>query len=449
MLNKPVCALLLDAYLKSELKMSVSVFWFRRDLRLYDNHGLLEALKSGNPVIPLFIFDENILSKLSHDDRRVPFIHRHVTNLHKALDQQGSGLLVMTGDPVVVFAGLMKEMDIAAVYTNKDYEPYAVSRDNQIRDLLATKNIRLYSFNDHLIFEPHEIVKNEGTPYEIFTPFSKRWIKEYQEKDPVYYHSEKLFNYFSPVYTVIPELKELGFDRTEDWYPDNELPINLISDYSLTRDFPWMDSTTRIGPHLRFGTISIRRCVSTAIEYSSTWLNELIWREFFTHILAFYPEVTEHAFKRQYDSIQWLNDERMFSLWIDGMTGYPLVDAGMRELKATGFMHNRVRMVTASFLVKHLLIDWRWGEAYFASQLLDYDLASNNGNWQWVAGCGCDAAPYFRIFNPLRQQQRFDPDMSYIKRWIPEFGNTDYPDPIVNHEFARDRCIKAYKKVLV
>lgn len=430
--------------------MTVSVFWFRRDLRLNDNHGLLEALKSGNPVLPVFIFDDNILSKLSTNDRRVPFIHRHVLNLNKVLEKQGSGLLVKKGDPVSVFIELLEAYNVTGVYTNWDYEPYAISRDKQLSDLLSERNIKLHTFNDHLIFEPHELVKNTGKPYEIFTPFSKRWISEYCDREPVYYESEKYFpNFYRPVLTSIPNLAELGFNYSDNWFPDDELDLNKISDYNLTRDFPWMDATTRIGPHLRFGTISIRRCVSTAIEYNSTWLNELIWREFFTHILAFHPEVTEHAFKRQYDAIEWLNDEKMFKLWVEGMTGYPLVDAGMRELKTTGFMHNRVRMVTASFLVKHLLIDWRWGEAYFASQLLDYDLASNNGNWQWVAGCGCDAAPYFRIFNPLRQQQRFDPDMSYIKRWIPEFGNNDYPDPIVNHEFARDRCIKAYKKVLV
>lgn len=429
--------------------MPVNIFWFRRDLRLFDNHGLFRALKSSHEVLPLFIFDENILYKLAPDDLRVPFIQSHVRLLDDELRKYRSSLLCRRGAPVEVFRELLETYDITEVFTNEDYEPYAVERDNAVEKLLNEHGKRLFKYSDQLIFRPGEILKSNGEPYEIFTPFSKKWREKFDNMQVQNYPVEQFLNKLCNTDNFLfPSIDELGFTSKYKEYPSNQLSIQRISDYALTRDYPWMDATTRIGPHLRYGTISIRRCVEAAREYSSTWLNELIWREFFMHILALFPYVATVSFRRQYDKIVWLNDESQFDKWCKGLTGYPLVDAGIREMNATGFMHNRVRMTVAGFLVKHLLIDWRWGEAYFASHLLDFDQASNNGNWQWVAGTGCDAAPYFRIFNPKRQQERFDPEFKYIKKWVPEFGTPDYPDPMVDHDFARHRCIKAYKMVV-
>lgn len=429
--------------------MPVNIFWFRRDLRLFDNHGLFKALKSPNEVLPLFIFDDNILNKLLPDDRRVSFIHQHTKLLDEELRKYRSSLLIKKGDPVAVFEELLQMYDIKNVYTNEDYEPYAKERDNAVQKMLQGHGKDLLKFNDQLIFRPGEILKPNGEPYEIFTPFSKKWLEKFDDQKIQSYPVEKyLNNLYNADCNHFPALNELGFTSLTIDFPSNQLSISKISGYALSRDYPWMDATTRIGPHLRFGTISIRRCVEAAIEYSSTWLNELIWREFFMHILALFPYVAHSSFRRQYDKIVWLNDESQFEKWCKGMTGFPLVDAGIREMIATGFMHNRVRMTVAGFLVKHLLIDWRWGEAWFAEHLLDFDQASNNGNWQWVAGCGCDAAPYFRIFNPIRQQVRFDPEFKYIRKWIPEYGTADYPQPMIDHDFARNRCIVAYKKAL-
>jgi len=430
-------------------KMPINIFWFRRDLRLLDNHGLYRALKSSSEVLPLFIFDDNILDKLSPDDLRIPFIHQQVRLLDDELRKYRSCLLIKRGDPVVVFEELLQLFDIANVFTNEDFEPYAIERDNSVQKLLKEHGKDLQKYNDQLIFRPGEILKPNGKPYEIFTPFSKNWLERFENQELQSYPVEQYLNsLYKTDSSYFPTIEELGFNSARREYPSNQLSISKISDYALSRDYPWMDATSRIGPHLRFGTISIRRCVEAAAEYSSTWLNELIWREFFMHILALFPYVANGSFRRQYDKIVWLNDESQFEKWCKGLTGYPLVDAGMREMNTTGFMHNRVRMTVASFLVKHLLIDWRWGEAWFASHLLDFDLASNNGNWQWVAGCGCDAAPYFRIFNPVRQQVRFDPEFKYIKKWVPEYGTPEYPLPMIDHNFARNRCIAAYKKAV-
>ncbi len=429
--------------------MPVNIFWFRRDLRLFDNHGLYRALKSSFEVLPLFIFDDNILINLTPDDLRMPFIHNHLRLLDDELQKYRSSLLIKRGNPVAVFEELLELYDIANVITNEDYEPYAIERDNSVQKMLKGHGKDLLKYSDQLIFKPGDILKPNGEPYEMFTPFSKKWIGKFEDMLVQSYPVEK---YLNKLYNLdkrhFPSLDELGFMPSITEFPANKLSIEKISQYALTRDYPWMDATTRIGPHLRFGTISIRRCVEAAIEYSSKWLNELIWREFFMHILALFPHVATRSFRGQYDKIEWLNDETQFERWCKGLTGYPLIDAGMREMNATGFMHNRVRMAVASFLVKHLLIDWRWGEAWFASHLLDFDQASNNGNWQWVAGCGCDAAPYFRIFNPVRQQVRFDPEFKYIRKWVPEYGTADYPQPMIDHDFARNRCIAAYKKVV-
>lgn len=431
--------------------MRVSVFWFRRDLRLDDNHGLFNALKSGNPVLPVFIFDTEILDKLPTGDTRVPFIHKQIVKLTAELRNIGSTLIVRRGKPLEVFNQLIKEFSISAVYANHDYEPYAIARDNGVKALFAESGISFNTSGDQLIFEPGEVLRPDGKHYEVFTPFGKKWLELYKLKGDIHYGSESLkANYIKAVESnyEVPSLEELGFKESGITYPEKMPALELITDYGKTRDFPALDSTTRVGIHLRFGTVSVRNYVQQAGLYSPVWLNELIWREFFMHILSFFPHVVNYSFRKQYDGIKWVNDEALFQQWCDGKTGYPLVDAGMRELRETGFMHNRVRMVTASFLVKHLLTDWRWGEQWFADHLLDFELSSNNGNWQWAAGSGCDAAPYFRIFNPSRQQERFDPQFMYIKKWIPEFGTASYQKPVIDHEFARKRCIEEYKKGL-
>lgn len=426
--------------------MSINIFWFRRDLRLADNHALYQALESEKPVQPLFIFDTNILNKLKSDDRRVKFIHDQIIVLNNELNRYNGSLMIRVGDPYEVFEKLLEDIDIVDVYANEDYEPYALKRDKAIHELLLKKRKNLLLFKDQLIFHPDEILKTDGSPYEIFTPFSKRWKQSLKENSTDEYPSLKhLENIRETENSKIPTLQELGFKDTNAIFPTKEPPVAIIRNYAETRNLPSVKGTTQIGIHIRFGTVSIRECVRLAIQHSEVWLNELIWREFFTQMIFHYPHLTNKCYKKKYDRITWRNNEEEFERWKSGTTGYPLVDAGMHELSETGFMHNRVRMVTASFLVKHLLIDWRWGEAWFAEKLLDYDLAINVGNWQWVAGCGCDAAPYFRIFNPITQQLKFDPDNQYIKTWITEYGTNAYPEPIIDHQFARIRCLEAYK----
>jgi len=430
----------------------MNLFWFRRDLRLNDNHGLYEALKSGKEVLALFIFDTSILGKLKSDDRRVPYIHREILKIDQQLREFGSRIIVRHGEPSEVISRLIREFSIDAIYANQDYEPYGIKRDSEISDLLNREGKKLFLFNDHLIFKPGEVLKPDGTTYTVFTSFSKKWLANFNVDKLVRYPSESYFHKFVVSdainqETEIPSLQKLGFNSEEIHYPEAIIPLEKVINYADTRDYPAIDATTKLGMALRFGTISIRECVDIAASNSNIWLNELIWREFFMHILFYYPDVVDHSFKKQYDKIRWINDEGHFRKWCEGKTGYPLVDAGMRQMIKTGFMHNRVRMVTASFLVKHLLIDWRWGEAFFAEQLLDYELSSNNGNWQWAAGSGCDAAPYFRIFNPMRQQERFDPTFAYIRKWVPEYGTPLYPAPVVNHEFARKRCLEAFSIV--
>lgn len=448
--------------------MSLNIFWFRRDLRLSDNHGLHEALIAGKPVLPVFIFDENIIHDLKRDDKRIIFIYRRLQKINSELEKIGSRLIVKRGTPENVFLELIDRYNVSAVYANADYEPYAVKRDSNIKALLSSRKIGFFTFKDQLIFEPGEIVKPDGSLYEIFTPFSRKWLSLFHQKLHLEeYKSEQLLkNLTTDIYKETRDnrapggdnrqlsaepfisIEELGFSDNGFEFPDEEIPVEKIREYDKTRDYPAIDGTTRLGIHLRFGTISIRECVKTASEFNQTWLNELIWREFFMHVLAYFPRVVDTAFKVKYDNINWRNNEDDFARWCNGTTGYPLVDAGMRQMLQTGFMHNRVRMVTASFLTKHLLIDWRWGEAFFAEHLLDYELASNNGNWQWAAGCGCDAVPYFRIFNPTRQQEKFDKDLKYVRQWVPEYGTSAYPEPVVEHEFARERCLDAYRKAL-
>lgn len=431
------------------MSQTINIFWFRRDLRLNDNRGLWHALSSGLPVIPLFIFDKNILQSLPGDDRRVNFIYKTLSSMNRKLLQNGSGLHVYFGTPPEVFENLLQKYRVNAVFTNHDDEPYALERDAKIREMLSTAGVSFHTFGDHLLFERSDILKPEGSPYVVFTPYSKKWLELKARKGIPSYPSETLTGYFSDqTAPSFPALEEMGFRFLDFDYPPDEPDTLKLKNYAGTRNFPALDATSRLGLHLRFGTVSTRECIRTAEAVSTTWLNELIWREFFAQIMYHFPYVVNGAFRKEYDRIEWLNREEDFVRWCEGTTGFPMADAGMRELKQTGFMHNRVRMVTASFLTKHLLIDWRWGEAWFAENLLDFELASNNGNWQWAAGSGCDAAPYFRIFNPAEQARKFDKDEVYIRKWIPEYGTSTYPRPMVNHSEARERCLKTYARAL-
>lgn len=428
----------------------ISVFWFRRDLRLKDNAGLHYALKSGDPVLPVFIYDTEILDELEDkSDPRVYFIYQTLVTLQEELKEYGSTLYVIHGTPLQTFTKLVKEYEIAAVYTNNDYEPYATKRDKEIQALLKKKGIAFYSYKDQVIFEKDEIVKDNKEPYTVFTPYSKKWLDRLNDFYLKSYPTKKYFKSFlkQPL-KQLPSLESLGFKKTSVVFPPSTLSAELAKNYDKTRDFPNIKGTTHLSLHLRFGTISIRELARKARDLNKVLLNELIWRDFYQMILWYYPRVINESFKKEYDNIKWRYSEKDFEHWCNGTTGYPIVDAGMRELNQTGYMHNRVRMITASFLTKHLLIDWRWGEAYFAKKLLDYDLAANNGGWQWAAGSGNDAAPYFRIFNPHLQTQKFDPEFKYIRKWVPEFEDDSYPKPIVEHQFARQRCLEAYKEAL-
>lgn len=428
----------------------ISVFWFRRDLRIEDNTGLFDALSKKGNVLPLFIFDSDILDKIEDKkDKRVSFIYDQIKKLKRYFEKHGSSILIKYGKPADVFTELIHQFDIEAVYTNHDYEPYARNRDDAIEALLKKKKIIFKSHKDQVIFEKSEITKDNGKPYTIFTPYNKKWRSRLKASDlaphpsanfPDRYFKTRAFPKFN--------LKDTGFDYIDFKHPALWPEPHILADYHQTRDIPSINGTSRMSLHLRFGTISIRNLAKTALEVNEAFLNELIWREFYVMILWHFPKVVNQAFKPKYDQIGWLNDERHFDAWSEGITGYPIVDAGMRELNKTGYMHNRVRMIVASFLCKHLLIDWRWGEAYFAQKLLDYELSSNNGGWQWAAGSGCDAVPYFRIFNPELQTKKFDPEFKYIKKWIPEFQDLSYPKPVVEHRFARKRALAEYKRAL-
>lgn len=427
----------------------IAIHWFRRDLRLHDNAALYHALKSGLAVMPVFIFDTEILSQLDDSqDKRIEFIHQALGNLHTDLIKMGSSLLVYYGKPAEIWGEILAENNVNQVFANHDYEPYAKKRDSEIATMLAAKNIGFHTFKDQCIFEKSEVVKDDGKPYTIFTPYSRKWKSKLNAFYLKPYPTEKYFTNFIKIKPQhIISLHELGFESSGFQFPDKEVKDDLIHYYEKTRDIPSIPGTSRLSVHLRFGTVSIRALANRATQLSEVWLNELIWRDFYMMILWHFPHVVSQAFKHDYDRIVWRNNEEEFSKWCEGKTGYPIVDAGMRELKTTGFMHNRVRMVTASFLTKHLLVDWRWGEAYFAQKLLDYDLSANNGGWQWAAGSGCDAAPYFRVFNPSLQTKKFDAELKYIKKWVPEINDLNY-QPIVVHEFARERVLRVYKEAL-
>lgn len=430
---------------------TVNIFWFRRDLRLDDNAGLYHALRSNKPVVPIFIFDKFILDALEEKaDRRVEFIHAALHEIQEKLIKLNSTLEVYYGTPEQTFKHLFGKYKIETVFTNHDYEPYAKERDGVINDILQQQGADFKTYKDQVILEKNEVLKDDGKPYTVFTPYSRKWkavLTDYHLKP--YPNKKYLQNFFKQPPQEIPSLESMGFQAVDKPAPSKQLNEELVKKYGQQRNFPGIQGTSKMGVHLRFGTVSIRWLATAAKALSETYLNELIWRDFYQNILWHFPHVGKgKAFKPEYDQIEWRNDEGEFQKWCDGQTGYPIVDAGMRELNETGFMHNRVRMIVASFLCKHLLLDWRLGEAYFAKKLLDFDLASNNGGWQWAAGSGCDAAPYFRIFNPRLQTEKFDKDLKYIRKWVPELDSFDYPKPIVDHEFARKRCLEVYSKAL-
>ena len=433
------------------MRKNVNIFWFRRDLRLDDNVGLYEVLKADLPVLPIFIFDSEILDKLPKDDARVTFIHETLQNMRDALqDEHRSSIAIFHGKPFEIYKTLIKEYSINTVYTNHDYEPYATERDEEVKTLLTENNIEFKTYKDQVIFEKDEVVKKDGNPYVVYTPYMRTWKEKFKTIDFKFHPSEKhLENIIKNKNLPNLSLSDIGFEKSNQNIAPYEVTPSLIQAYEATRNFPAKDATSRLGPHLRFGTVSVRKMVEKAIaEENEIFWQELIWREFFMQILWHFPHTKDRAFKSKYDRIEWRNNEDEFKLWCEGKTGYPLVDAGMRELNESGFMHNRVRMLVGSFLCKHLLIDWRWGEAYFAEKLHDYEMASNVGNWQWVAGSGVDAAPYFRIFNPTSQIQKFDKNHEYIKKWVPDYQEPTYPQQIVDHKMARERCLENYKAAL-
>lgn len=429
----------------------IAIFWHRRDIRTTDNAGLYHALKSGLQVIPIFIFDKNILEKLANkSDKRVNFIHEQISDLKLEYQKLGTDLWVEYGEVNDIWKSLVKKFNIKKVFINHDYEPYANDRDAEIKQFFNNLSIDFLSFKDQCIFEKEEVTKDDGKPYTVFTPYSRKWKAKLNDDYLKPYETEKYFDALLKVETLQPliSLNEMGFEKVVVNYPSKQTTLAIIKNYSEQRNFPSIAGTSKLGIHFRFGTISIREKAKKTIGISEVFLNELIWRDFYMMILHHFPHIVKRAFRPEYDKINWINNEHDFKSWCEGKTGYPIVDAGMRELNETGFMHNRVRMIVASFLTKHLLIDWRWGEAYFAQKLLDFDLSANNGGWQWAAGCGTDAAPYFRVFNPTLQAQKFDKENQYIKKWVPEFLSINYTKPIVEHTFARNRCLQVYKEAL-
>ena len=428
-----------------------ALFWHRRDLRIDDNKGLFEALKQNEIVHPIFIFDKSILDKLANNDQRILFIYQEIESLKKSYQNLGSDLWVYYGEPSEIIPKIAQELNCSSVYFNNDYEPYALQRDQEIQLSLNNIKIEFIGKKDHVIFEKNEVLKDDGKPYTIFTPYSRKWKANLKEEDLREYSIEKYIGNLvqKQQEEALITLEEMGFEsKVLHDFPDRIAKNEILKNYHLSRNFPAVKGTSKLSLHLRFGTISIRKLALIAREQNETYLNELIWRDFYQMIIFHFPKSAENSFKAQYDKIIWEKNEVHFDAWCTGKTGYPIVDAGMRELNATGFMHNRVRMVVASFLTKHLLLDWRLGAAYFAEKLLDFELASNTGGWQWAAGCGCDAAPYFRVFNPQAQQEKFDKSFEYIKKWVPEYGTSSYPEPIIEHKFARERILQRFKSAL-
>ena len=430
------------------MREAISIFWHRRDLRTEDNAGMYKALSGNQPVLPIFIFDTNILSKLHERDARVVFIHKELQKLKKYYQNKGSDLRVFFDTPENAFEQLCSAFNVRSVYTNRDYEPYARQRDENMHEWFGSKGIAFIGAKDHVIFEKREILKDNGDPYTVFTPYSKKWKNHLAADTFAPFPSENLENFHAIQPEELIKLNDLGFEAFEPQFPEKNITPDLLEVYKDKRDIPSVKGTSRLSVHLRFGTMSIRSLAKKGQKHSESWLNELIWRDFYQMIIFHFPKSIDHEFKSKYAKIPWSKNMGHFEKWTEGKTGYPMVDAGMRELNTTGFMHNRVRMVVASFLTKHLLLDWRLGERYFAEKLLDFELASNVGGWQWAAGSGCDAAPYFRVFNPESQLKKFDPEHRYVKKWVPEYGTSSYPEPIVDHKWARQRAIDTYKKAL-
>lgn len=434
-----------------ENETKINIFWFRRDLRLNDNRGLSEALNAGLPVLPIFIFDTKILEKLEDkEDKRVAFIHETLTQIKNELNELGSDLQLFYGDPLKVWEEeILNKYDFEQVFCNEDFEPYGMNRDKKVQKLLQSNEKSLNLSKDNFIFTKNDVVKKDGTPYTVYTPYKNKWLETLTPEDIQSLNTKKVFkNFLKTPNSQGISLEQMGFKEASSDFFKRTIKKKVIDDYDKTRDLPALLGTSRLGLHLRFGTISIRKCVQIGRELNQTWLEELIWRDFFCQILYHFPKNEKKCFKAKYENIPWKNNKSEFKKWCEGNTGYPMVDAGMRELNATGFMHNRVRMIAGSFLVKHLLIDWRWGEKYFAKKLLDFDLASNNGNWQWVAGTGCDASPYFRIFNPETQMKKFDGELKYVKKWVPEYETKDYIEPMIEHKFAYNRALGTYKQAI-
>lgn len=434
----------------------ISICWMRRDLRWHDHASLSAAFEEGLPVLPFFIFDKGILDELEdRADSRVHFIHHQLARMQSQVEAHGKGIWIEHEEVDKAWDRLLERLQtkgfqVKSVHVNRDYEPYATDRDRRVRERLESKGIRWNDHQDHVLFEPHEVLKADGTPYTVFTPFSKRWLASNPEARLAPYPSARHLPQLLGIQDApFPSLDSMGFESVPtDRFPPVQLEPERLNAYAERRDLPALPGTTRLSVHLRFGTVSIREAMKAGFQHSQKWLMELIWREFYQSILHHFPHSVDRAFKPQYDAVEWEPAGPAFEAWKVGKTGYPLVDAGMRELLATGFMHNRVRMVVASFLCKHLLLDWKLGERWFAQKLLDFELASNVGGWQWAAGTGCDAAPYFRVFNPTSQQEKFDPNFEYIRKWVPEFGTPNYPGPIVEHRFARARAIDRYKRAL-
>ncbi|MEJ6681920.1 MAG: deoxyribodipyrimidine photo-lyase [Flavobacteriales bacterium] len=423
--------------------MKVSICWFRRDLRLKDNTALHTALANESAVLPLFIFDSDILKELPADDARLSFIHAEISSMDVELTKKGSSFLTKHGSPLEIWEEILKEYDVEAVYMNKDYEPYALKRDKEVAAFLSKKGVQLHPCKDQVIFEENEVLKNDGKPYTIYTPFKNKWLSQFDQNEHLPLKDSNFENLYQTDIDLL-NLENLGFTKSSIIV--KPFTLEEVAEYEIMRNFPAKDGTSYLSPHLRFGTVSVRQIIQKLKSNDAVFLSELIWREFFMQILFHFPRVVSESFRPKYDTIKWRNNTQDFDRWCEGETGYPMVDAGMRQLNQTGYMHNRVRMVVASFLCKHLLIDWRWGEAYFAKKLLDYDLSANNGNWQWAAGTGCDAAPYFRIFNPIEQLKKFDKDLIYTRKWVRNLNEFSYPQPMVDHKGARERALSAYKE---
>lgn len=475
-----------------------ALFWFRRDLRDHDNAGLYHALKDAAQVWCVFIFDTEILDALpTRRDRRVEFIHASLVELDASLRERGGGLIVRHARAREAIPALAQELKVDAVYTNHDYEPAAIARDAEVEDALKTQGMAFRTFKDTVIFEKDEVLTQAGGTFSVFTPYKNAWLKKLESRGDFYWRAYPVAQYAKalarPPAGDIPSLSAMGFEsaniRDIGITPGMRGGAALIkdfakriADYKAARDYPAVKGVSYLSVHNRFGTVSIRELVTHARlaqfgkdgggDGAATWLSELVWRDFYFQILWHHPHVERRAFKPDYDAIRWPNDRDLFAAWCEARTGYPIVDAAMRQINQTGYMHNRLRMIVASFLTKDLHIDWRWGEKYFADHLIDFDLAANNGGWQWAASSGCDAQPYFRIFNPVTQSERFDPQGKFIRKYLPELAKLpdkyihapwtappleqqaagcvigrDYPVPVVDHAAARETTLEMYAVV--